>query len=145
MTVGEKNPRTLIIRIYWDGSETLSVEVPVCDFFACANPRRYSTPLNSLTVCVNPNTGYNCYWDMPFYKACRIAVENIHTENIILYYQIDYVLGKQEEKRSYFHAQFRRVNPLPYKEVYTLLDNVQGNGHICIGDLITTASGEKAK
>lgn len=129
MTVGDKNPRTLILRIYWDGSEIPSVEVPVCDFFACADPRRYEKPLSSLAVCVNPNTGYNCYWDMPFYKECRITVENIHTDNIILYYQIDYVLGKQEEKRGYFHAQFRRVNPLPYKEVYTLLDNVQGSGH----------------
>ena len=30
---------------------------------------------------------------------------------------------------AYFHAQFRRANPLPYKEVYTILDGVQGHGH----------------
>ena len=28
----------------------------------------------------------------------------------------------------YFHAQFRRVNPLPYKTDYTILDNITGNG-----------------
>jgi len=30
---------------------------------------------------------------------------------------------------AYFHAQFRRVNPLPEKEVYTILDGVRGMGH----------------
>lgn len=30
---------------------------------------------------------------------------------------------------AYFHAQFRRVNPLPYQEEYTILDGVQGQGH----------------
>ncbi len=33
------------------------------------------------------------------------------------------------EDAAYFHAQFRRVNPLPYKGVYTILDNVKGEGH----------------
>ena len=47
----------------------------------------------------------------------------------MVYYQVDYQLGELEEGLCYFHAQFRRVNPLPYKEVYTILDNVEGNGH----------------
>ena len=29
---------------------------------------------------------------------------------------------------AYFHAQFRRTNPLPYKEDYTILDGVKGQG-----------------
>ncbi len=33
------------------------------------------------------------------------------------------------EGHGYFHAQFRRTNPLPYKECYTILDNIEGNGH----------------
>ena len=32
------------------------------------------------------------------------------------------------EDAAYFHAQFRRVNPLPYKDVYTILDGVSGQG-----------------
>ena len=128
MTDGLLEPRKLILRMYWDGSEKPSVEVPMNDFFACTDPRTYS-PLSSLAVCVNPRNGYNCYWDMPFYKGCRITIENIHTETITVYYQIDYVLGKIEDGLGYFHAQFRRVNPLPYKEVYTILDGVKGRGH----------------
>ena len=30
---------------------------------------------------------------------------------------------------AYFHAQFRRVNPLPYKDVFTIVDGVKGRGH----------------
>ena len=33
------------------------------------------------------------------------------------------------EDCAYFFAQFRRVNPLPYKEVYTILDGIKGRGH----------------
>ncbi|MDO5479173.1 MAG: DUF2961 domain-containing protein [Clostridia bacterium] len=120
--------RMLIIRMYWDGSDTPSVEVPLGDFFASAEYQRYA-PLASIPVCVNPKKGLNCYWDMPFYKNCRITLENLHSEDVSVYYQIDYVVGDIPEDYGYFHAQFRRVNPLPYKECYTILDNVSGNGH----------------
>lgn len=120
--------RIFILRIYWDGSDTPSVEVPLEDFFACASPREYM-PMSSLAVCVNPRTGYNCYWDMPFRQNCRITLENICPDDAVVYYQVDYALCPVEDDACYFHAQFRRVNPLPYKEVYTILDNVEGRGH----------------
>src|SRR5260370_353916 len=37
--------------------------------------------------------------------------------------------GPVPEDAAYFHAQFRRVNPLPYKQAYTILDGVKGWGH----------------
>ena len=119
--------RRLVLRMYWDGSETPSVEAPMGDFFASADYQDYA-PLSSLAVCVGPKRGFNCYWEMPFYKHCRMTLENIHTQTITVYYQIDYVLCTLPEDCLYFHAQFRRVNPLPYKEVYTILDNVHGKG-----------------
>ena len=120
--------RRLIIRMYWDGSKTPSVEVPMGDFFASAEHQNYAQ-LTSLPVCVNPKRAFNCYWDMPFYKNCRITVENQHSDDVTMYYQVDYVMGDVPEGCGYFHAQFRRVNPLTYKECYTILDNVEGRGH----------------
>lgn len=120
--------RRLIIRMYWDGSKTPSVEIPMGDFFASAEHQNYAQ-LTSLPVCVNPKRAFNCYWDMPFYKNCRITVENQHSDNVTMYYQVDYVMGDVPEGCGYFHAQFRRVNPLTYKECYTILDNVEGRGH----------------
>lgn len=118
--------RSSILRIYWDDQEHPAVECPVGDFFACGWGK--FAPVSSLAVCVNPGSAFNCYWPMPFRKRCRITMENSGTEDMKLYYQINYALGDVEEKAAYFHAQFRRVNPLPYKEVYTILDGVRGQG-----------------
>ncbi|MBI1388207.1 MAG: DUF2961 domain-containing protein [bacterium] len=120
------NWRFSILRIYWDGEKEPSVECPVGDFFG-VGWGKYAH-LNSLAVCVNPGSAFNCYWAMPFRKKCRITMENIDENSMHLYYQIDYTLTEVPEDAGYFHAQFRRFNPLPYKEVYTLLDGVKGKG-----------------
>jgi len=118
--------RNSIIRFYWDGETTPSVEAPVGDFF-CMGWNQYA-PLQSLAVCVNPGSAFNCYWPMPFHRKCRITMENIDDKDMVLYYQVDYVLTDVPSDAAYFHAQFRRVNPVPYKQVYTLLDGVKGRG-----------------
>ncbi len=119
--------RFLILRMYWDGEETPSVEVPVGDFFACGW-NQYAQ-VSSLAVCVNPGSAFNCYWPMPFRKSARITVENIADNDETVYYQVDYTLTDIPADEGYFHAQFRRVNPVPYKEVYTILDGIKGKGH----------------
>ncbi len=120
------NWRFSILRFYWDDQEQPSVECPVGDFFACGWGK--FSPISSLAVCVNPGSAFNCYWFMPFRKRCRITMENIADEDMVLYYQINYSLGSVDENAAYFHAQFRRVNPLPYKGIYTILDGVKGRG-----------------
>jgi hypothetical protein len=118
--------RNTIIRFYWDGEKNPSVECPVGDFF-CSGWQSYFQ-ISSLAVCVNPGSAFNCYWTMPFLKNCRITLENRDDADVTYYYQIDYTLTAVPADCAYFHAQFRRVNPLPYKEVYTILDGVKGKG-----------------
>lgn len=120
--------RLLIMRIYFDGQENPAVEAPVSDFFANAEHTEYRQ-LSSLAMCINPGRGLNCYFEMPYRKGFKIEIENTGTANCNIYYQIDCEEKKIPEEALYFHAQFRRVNPLPYKGVYTILDNVKGNGH----------------
>ena len=120
------NWRFSILRIFWDNQEYPSVECPIGDFFACGWGK--FAQVSSLAVCVNPGSAFNSYWPMPFRKRCRITLENINDEDMRLFYQINYSLGDVDGNASYFHAQFRRVNPLPYKRVYTILDGVQGRG-----------------
>jgi len=129
--------RFAILRFYWDGETEPSVECPVGDFFACGWGQY--AQVSSLPVCVNPGSAFNCYWEMPFRKGFKITIENIGakprpgeaptTNQFTVYYQINYTLTDVPDDAAYFHAQFRRVNPLPYKEVYTLLDGVKGWGH----------------
>ncbi len=121
------NLRYSILRMYWDEEENPSVECPIGDFFA-SGWGQYAQ-INSLAVCVNPGSAFNCYWVMPFRKKCKITLENLDENDMRLYYQIDYTLTEVPGDAAYFHAQFRRVNPLPYKEVYTILDGVKGQGH----------------
>lgn len=121
------NFRLLVLRIHWDDQEQPSVECPLGDFFA-SGLGRYAQ-LSSLAVCVNPGSAFNSYWEMPFRKRCRMTLTNLSDAGITLYYQITYSLGDIAADRAYFHAQFRRSNPLPFRSVHTLLDGVTGQGH----------------
>jgi hypothetical protein len=115
-----------IIRIYWDDETTPSVECPVGDFFAMGW-NQYA-PLNSLAICVNPGSAFNCYWPMPFRKKCKITMENINDKDEMrLYYQVDYTLTNVPDDAAYFHAQYRRSNPTA-KSLYTIVDGIKGKG-----------------
>ena len=118
--------RHSILRIYWDDAEIPSVECPVGDFFACGW-NKYAQ-ISSLAVCVNPGSAFNCYWEMPLRQRCRLTMTNVAEDPMTLYYQINYTLTEVPADAAYFHAQFRRTNPLPYKKVYTILDGVKGWG-----------------
>ena len=119
--------RFSILRIYWDDQPQPSVECPLGDFFAVGWGQ--FAQISSLAVCVNPGSAFNCYWEMPFRERCRITITNIAEEDMVLYYQVNYTLTDVPDDCGYFHAQFRRTNPLPYKQDYTILDGVSGQGH----------------
>lgn len=128
--------RDFILRIYWDNQEHPSVECPLSDFFASGwannEGRTHQGPfalLNSLPVSVCPNRGLNCFWEMPFRKRCRITMENRNPKEQYCFYQINYTKTEVPENAAYFHAQFRRTNPIPYKEPYTIVDGIRGKGH----------------
>ncbi len=127
LTTFPTNWRKLVLRAYWDDEEQPSIETPYGDFFAQGWCERAN--VNSLPIAVNPAGGFNAYWEMPFRQHARLTIENLGDEVIVLYYQINYTLTNVPEDAAYFHAQWRRSNPLGYKEVHTLLDNVQGKGH----------------
>jgi hypothetical protein len=137
MWIGGYIGRDFALRIYWEHQDTPSVEVPLPDFFALpwVEPGQSGSagPLvrvNSLPVSVNPNRALNCFWQMPFRHRCRVTMENLHpAEQKVCYYQINYTLTDVPDDAAHFHAQFRRVNPLPYGMPYTILDGVVGQGH----------------
>lgn len=127
ITVAPQFWRVLVLRIYWDNEIEPSVEVPLGDFFCSGWCVRCN--VSSIPVAVNPAGGMNAYWEMPFRRHARITIENLSPEQINgFFYQIDYTLTDVPEDYAYFHAQWRRSNPLPYQEVHTLLNGVQGKG-----------------
>ena len=120
--------RILILRIYFDGKENPAVECPLSDFFCSAEYSEYRQ-LTSLPICVNPAKALNCYFEMPYYEGFRVTIENRGAVGCQVYYQIDCEEKTLPENALYFHAQFRRTNPLPYMEPYVILDGIKGNGH----------------
>lgn len=112
--------RNLILRVYWDGEDSPSIEVPWGDFFGIGHcrPKLFS----SLMLSVNPGNlvtfdrdkcytyGINCYFPMPFSKSAVLEIENqsdIPVENF--WYHIDYhSYDSLDSKVMRFHAAFNR-------------------------------------
>jgi hypothetical protein len=114
--------RKTILRIYWDGEENPSVEVPLGDFFGVGHAKvshYISIPLNMITdtwaLDINA-AAMNCYWPMPFLES---AIFQIHNESNYpiksFYFHIDYERYPNPplEEILHFHAQWRRINPTP--------------------------------
>lgn len=127
MTCFPDHWRSLVVRMYWDDEDSPSVEVPYGDFFC--NGWKERCNVNSLPIAVNPAGGMNAYWEMPFRKRAKLTIENKSEEEFPLYYQIDYALTDIPDDAAYFHAQWRRSNPLIYKQDHIILDNIKGKGH----------------
>ena len=127
LTVSEAAYRNCLLRMYWDGEETPSVEVPLGDFFCCGHSLR--THINSLPISVNPSGGFNSYWPMPVREGARITLESQHHEDIRgLYYQITWAETAVPNEAAYLHAQWRRsLGTREYPE-HLILDNVRGKG-----------------
>ena len=119
------DPRLALLRIAWDGSEAPSVECPVGHFFACGWGGVEA--ISSLAVCMNPRNGLNCWWEMPFHVSCRLSVENVGPEPIVVYYQIDYTLAGVADDAGCFHAQFHR-SVGGHGRAHAVLDGARGRG-----------------
>jgi hypothetical protein len=123
---GRTLSREVILRIYWDDQPHPSVECPLGDFFTAGwGP---FAQVSSLPVAVNPNNGLNCFWEMPFRHSARLTLENRGAQRFVCFYQINYTLTDLPSDVAYFHAQFRRTNPLPYKAVYSIVDGISQPG-----------------
>jgi hypothetical protein len=133
-------PRALVLRIYWDGASTPSVEVPLGDFFAVGNGMRAT--VSSLPVKVSSyGRGYNCYWQMPFKSHAKITLTNESpTERASCYYQVDWrKLPQSAETTMYFHARYHQEYPPVFGEPYTVFEG-RGRGHY-VGTVLSSQNG----
>jgi len=128
ITVDAKAYRDCVLRLFWDGEESPSVEAPLGDFFVNCHGLRYN--VNSLPVAVNPSGGFNCYFPMPFRKRALVTIENQRPEEIPgFFYAINYSLEQVTGVSAYFHAQWRRSMTTRMNPQHTILEGVRGRGH----------------
>jgi hypothetical protein len=118
--------RSCVLRMYWDGEATPSVEVPVSDFFAVGHDT--FAPVDSVAIAVNPGSAMNSFWPMPFRKHARITFTNESAKDMpLLAYQITYDKAPVQPNAAYFHAQWRR-NSWQRQNPYVILDGICGSG-----------------
>jgi hypothetical protein len=121
--------RKIVLRIYWDGEKSPSVEAPIGDFFGVGhglNRNFASLPI----TCSSEGRARNVYWYMPFRRSCRVTVKNEGARAVdAFYYYIDYrELPGLAADATYFHAQYRQEFPPDPKRDYLLLE-AEGAGH----------------
>lgn len=118
--------RNLIIKMYWDGEEEPSVEVPFGNFFGCGFSRR--EPWQSKYVGVTSG-GFYSYFPMPFAKSARIEIENrMEVPTLIFFHFLGQKYDELPADTLYFHSQYRRENPTIRGKNYTILEAV-GDGY----------------
>jgi len=130
-TVSSLDPfygRSLVLRMYWDGSEKPSVETPIGDFFGVGHGAQVSFESNPVSTS-SYGRAHNCFWKMPFKKSAKITVTNESTKyrTESFYYYLDW--QKHEtlpESILYFHANYHQQFPAKPGD-YTILETA-GNG-----------------
>jgi hypothetical protein len=113
-TINSPDPmhlKNLVLRAWWDGESSPSIESPIGDFFGLGLGEYYT--YQSELLAVASMRALNAYFKMPFATAARISVTNegtIPCEN--LYFAVDYVtLPQLPENLGRFHAQYRQAAP----------------------------------
>lgn len=115
-----------IFKVYYDGESEASIESPVGPFFGIG--WNEFSPLNSLAMTVNPGSAFNSYWKMPFRKNIKMTMQNLDSQPMRLYYQVDYTLTEVSNDEAYLHAQYRRSKP-NLTSLHTIVDGIKGKGH----------------
>jgi D-arabinan exo alpha-(1,3)/(1,5)-arabinofuranosidase (non-reducing end) len=113
-TINSPDPmhlKNLVLRAWWDGESSPSIEAPIGDFFGLGLGDYYT--YQSALLAVAPMKAMNAYFKMPFANSARLTLTNegtIRTDD--LYFAVDYVtLAMLPENLGRFHAQYRQAAP----------------------------------
>jgi hypothetical protein len=113
-TINSPDPmhlKNLVLRAWWDGESSPSVEVPIGDFFGLGLGDYFV--YQSALLAVAPIKALNAYFQMPFAQSARVTLSNegtVRTDS--LYFAVDYVtLPSLPAGIARFHAQYRQAAP----------------------------------
>jgi hypothetical protein len=116
--------KRIVLRMYWDGETSPSVEAPIGDFFGLGTGSYFGW--ESLVLSAGKDKALNSYFPMPYARHARVTVTNEGKQPLShLYWNIDYRVNPHPlpEDTLYFHAEFRQAQPN-----HGLLTDWSGNG-----------------
>ena len=131
MTINDRSPemlRSLVLKMYWDGSVKPAVSVPLGDFFGVG--------LGQMVAFENElfsdpeGRSFNCYIPMPFKKGAKVTITNESNKDLnLLFYDINFSkLEKPNDNMLYFHSYWHRDLKTELKKDFEILPYVEGNG-----------------
>lgn len=109
--------RNAILRCYWDGAISPSVEVPLGDYFGIAHGhvREFAGPFLAVNGGCGVSHGLNAYFPMPFSSSALVTLENRGETSLggpweALWYHIDYETYAEPlpDEVQTFHASYRQ-------------------------------------
>lgn len=118
--------KALVMRIYWDGSDTPAVEAPVGDFFGAGQ-----CEFNSFTsrFVGTSSGGFFTFWPMPYATGFRIEFENRHPSmSTDVFLNANYQeMDARPAYTGYFCAQFHTGRRQPGEDAEII--EAEGEGH----------------
>lgn len=103
--------KKIVLRMYWDGEESPSVEAPIGDFFGLGLGDYFL--YESEVLSVGSQKALNSYFPMPFRKKAEIRVTNEGELPVLaFYYNFDWEKHQSlADDVAYFHAQYHQETP----------------------------------
>jgi len=102
-------PRKIVLRTYWDGETSPSIEAPIGDFFGIGHG--VLKEFCSEPLCMSPTDGrgLNCFFPMPFSDGARFTLQNETDGELHFFFYIDYEQHiTLPPDCGRFHTQWRR-------------------------------------
>ena len=115
VTIASDDPhhlKALVLRMFWDGEATPSVETPIGDFFGLGLGDYFL--YQSVPLSVGSDKALNSFFPMPFQKHARVTVTNEGSLKVdAFYFNLDYRVYNKPlpADQLYFHAQYRQAAP----------------------------------
>jgi hypothetical protein len=104
--------RSTLLRCFWDGEDSPSVEVPLGDFFGIGFGLRRNFASLPLQMSPQDGRGMNCWFPMPFATGARFELENQGGSQRIFYFYVDWERhAEADPELARFHAWWNRMNP----------------------------------
>jgi len=125
----DQNPvklRSLRLQMFWDGESKPAVDVPLGDFFCNNLGKRIA--FQSALFSSGEGRSFNCYIPMPFRKSAKVLLVNEGKETVMLFYDLDFMMGKLSKDALYFHAYWTRQNSNKAGNDFVMLPKINGKG-----------------